>query len=271
LLRVGYDLKEDVDICARQSVSLITPIEKTETRNKLTSVTQRRQLLNPRRVWHSARVKIRLLTRFVSVVYTVAVLMAETAFARSYFSWIRVDKSCNAGIWYHVFVVSKKNGAVYGRNSCCCCRRKVHTFNATGQRSAGRLSHADLPSVASDHRLCTSESMTSPIATPSTNAFEYCSTNQFLTTQSCRHHEQSRLRSSLLPPQNALLRYVLSWLGPTTQLLRNTNKKPRELHMANVSPPNTKMSARTCVRRNSCNWRTAIWYIFHREFHESQD
>ena len=108
LLRVGYDLKEDVDICARQSVSLITLIGKTETRNKLTSVTQRRQLLNPRRVWHSARVKIRLLTRFVSVVYTVAVLMAETAFARSCFSWIRVDKSCNAGIRYHVFVVSKK-------------------------------------------------------------------------------------------------------------------------------------------------------------------
>lgn len=113
LLRVGYDLKEDVDICARQSVSLITPIEKTETRNKLTSVTQRRQLLNPRRVWHSARVKIRLLTRFVSVVYTVAVLMAETAFARSYFSWNRVDKSCNAGIRYHVFVVSAKRMEPY--------------------------------------------------------------------------------------------------------------------------------------------------------------
>lgn len=209
LLRVGYDLKEDVDICASQSVSLITPIEKKETKNKLTSVTQRRQLLNPRRVWHSARVKIRLLTRFVSVVYTVAVLMAETAFARSYFSWIRVDKSCNAGIRYHVFVVSAKRMELYmGATLVVVVSGKC--THSTRLVSAGRLSHADLPSVASDHRLCTSESMTSPVATLSTNAFEYCSTNQFLTTQSCRHHEQSRLRSSLLPPQNALLRYVSS-------------------------------------------------------------
>jgi hypothetical protein len=49
----------------------------------VTLVTQRRQLLNGRRVWHPARVMLLLLTRFVSVVYTVAVPMAETAFARS--------------------------------------------------------------------------------------------------------------------------------------------------------------------------------------------
>jgi hypothetical protein len=48
-----------------------------------TLVTQGRQLLNGRRVWHPARVMLLLLTRFVSVVYTVAVPMAETAFARS--------------------------------------------------------------------------------------------------------------------------------------------------------------------------------------------
>jgi hypothetical protein len=49
----------------------------------VTLITQGRQLLNGRRVWHPARVMLLLLTRFVSVVYTVAVPMAETAFARS--------------------------------------------------------------------------------------------------------------------------------------------------------------------------------------------
>jgi ureidoglycolate hydrolase len=52
----------------------------------MTLVTQGRQLLNGRRVWHPARVVLMLLTRFVSVVYTGAVSKAETAFARSYIS-----------------------------------------------------------------------------------------------------------------------------------------------------------------------------------------
>jgi hypothetical protein len=47
-----------------------------------TLVTQGRQVLNARRVWHPARLK---LTRFVSVVCTVAVSMAEKAFARCLF------------------------------------------------------------------------------------------------------------------------------------------------------------------------------------------
>jgi hypothetical protein len=69
----------------------------------ITLVTQRRQLLNGRRVWHSGRVVLMLLTRFVSVVYTGAVSMAETAFARSCFSWMRVvDKSCNVVNSYHI-------------------------------------------------------------------------------------------------------------------------------------------------------------------------
>lgn len=66
----------------------------------MTLVTQGRQLLNGRRVWHSARVVLMLLTRFVSVVCTGAVSMAETAFARSYLVK-RSDKSCNAGNPYH--------------------------------------------------------------------------------------------------------------------------------------------------------------------------
>lgn len=217
LLRVGYDLKEDVDVCARQLVSLITPIEKTETRNKLTSVTQRRQLLNPRRVWHSARVKIRLLTRFVSVVYTVAVLMADTAFARSYFLWIRVDKSCNAGIRYHVFVVSKKEWS----------RIRAQLLLLLSQESA----HIQRDWSAQHRAAFTCRSALGCFRSPPLhlriNDIANCNSlyqrlrllfyNQFLTTQSCRHHEQSRLRSSSLPPQNALLRYVALRLDSTVR------------------------------------------------------
>jgi hypothetical protein len=79
LLCVADNLEEDVDVCRE----LVFERLSTHDWEIVTLVTQGRQLLNGRRVWHPARVVFLLLTRFVSVVYTVAVPMAETAFARS--------------------------------------------------------------------------------------------------------------------------------------------------------------------------------------------